>query len=57
MDLRHQRRLRTRATKRVGKAGQFIAKQMPPKQIEEAEQQALQWLSRLKKISPLLGSA
>jgi DNA-binding NarL/FixJ family response regulator len=41
------------ATKRADEAGQFITKQMTPKQIEEAEQQALQWLSRLKKISPM----
>jgi two-component system nitrate/nitrite response regulator NarL len=41
------------ATKRANEAGQFIAKQMTPKEIEEAEQQALQWISRLKKIFPL----
>ncbi|MGA9978919.1 MAG: hypothetical protein WBQ08_09820 [Candidatus Sulfotelmatobacter sp.] len=45
------------ATKRADEAGQLIAKQMTPKQIEEAEQQALQWLSRLKKISSLPGPA
>jgi two-component system, NarL family, nitrate/nitrite response regulator NarL len=41
------------ATKRADEAGRFISKQMTPKEIEEAEQQALQWLSRLKKIFPL----
>jgi TPR repeat protein len=41
------------ATKRANEAGQFIAKQMTPKEIEEAEQQAQQWISRLKKIFPL----
>jgi hypothetical protein len=41
------------ARKRADEGGQFIAKQMTPKEIEEAEQQALQWISRLKKISPL----
>jgi two-component system, NarL family, nitrate/nitrite response regulator NarL len=45
------------ATRRANEAGQFIAKQMTPKEIEEAEQQAGQWLSRLKKIFPLPGSA
>jgi two-component system, NarL family, nitrate/nitrite response regulator NarL len=45
------------ATKRATEAGQFLAKQMTPKEIEEAEQQAAQWLSRLKKIFPLSGSA
>jgi DNA-binding CsgD family transcriptional regulator len=41
------------ARKRADEGGQFIAKQMSPKEIEEAEQQALQWISRLKKIFPL----
>jgi two-component system nitrate/nitrite response regulator NarL len=41
------------ATKRANEAGQFIAKQLTPKEIEEAEQQAQQWISRLKKIFPL----
>ncbi|MGB6477090.1 MAG: response regulator transcription factor [Candidatus Sulfotelmatobacter sp.] len=41
------------AKQRTAEAGELIAKQMTPKQIEEAEQQALQWLSRLKKISPM----
>jgi DNA-binding CsgD family transcriptional regulator len=41
------------ATKRANEAGQFIAKQLTPKEIEEAEQQALQWISRLKTIFPL----
>jgi len=45
------------ATKRADEAGRFISKQMTPKEIEEAEQQALQWLSRLKKIFPLQGPA
>ena len=43
------------ATKRADEAGRFISKQMTPKEIEEAEQQALQWLSRLKNIKPLAG--
>ena len=41
------------ATKRADEAGRFLAKQMTPKEIEEAEQRALQWLSRLKNIKPL----
>jgi TPR repeat protein len=41
------------ATKRANEGGQFIAKQLTPKEIEEAEQQAQQWISRLKKIFPL----
>jgi two-component system, NarL family, nitrate/nitrite response regulator NarL len=41
------------ARKRADEGGQFLAKQMTPREIEEAEQQALQWLSRLKKIPPL----
>jgi len=41
------------ATRRAHDAGQLIAKQLTPKQIEEAEQQAAQWFSRLKKLSPL----
>ncbi len=41
------------ATKRAEEAGRFISKQLTPKEIEEAEQQALQWLSRLKKIPPM----
>jgi len=41
------------ARKRADEGGQFIAKQMTPKEIEEAGQQALQWISRLKKIFPL----
>jgi two-component system, NarL family, nitrate/nitrite response regulator NarL len=41
------------ATKRADEAGRFLAKQMTPKEIEEAEQQALLWISRLKKIFPL----
>ncbi len=43
------------ATKRANEAGQFIAKQMTPKEIEEAEQQALRWISRLKNVKPLAG--
>jgi two-component system, NarL family, nitrate/nitrite response regulator NarL len=43
------------ARKRADEGGQFIAKQMTPKEIEEAGQQALQWISRLKKIFPLPG--
>ena len=39
--------------KRAEEAGRFISKQLTPKEIEEAEQQALQWLSRLKKIPPM----
>jgi DNA-binding CsgD family transcriptional regulator len=45
------------ATKRADEAGRFLSKQMTPKEIEEAEQQAGQWLSRLKRIFPLPGSA
>ena len=41
------------ATKRASEGGQFIAKQLTPKEIAEAEQQALQWISRLKKVFPL----
>ncbi len=41
------------ARKRADDGGQFIAKQLTAKEIEEAEQQALQWISRLKKIFPL----
>jgi DNA-binding NarL/FixJ family response regulator len=45
------------ATRRAAEAGRFISKQMTPKQIEEAEQQAGLWISRLKKIFPLSGPA
>jgi DNA-binding NarL/FixJ family response regulator len=45
------------ATRRAAEAGRFISKQMTPKEIEEAEQQAGQWISRLKKIFPLSGPA
>ena len=41
------------ARKRADEGGQFIAKQMTPQEIEEAGQQALHWISRLKKIFPL----
>jgi hypothetical protein len=41
------------ARKRADEGGQFIAKQMTPKEIAEAGQQARQWISRLKKIFPL----
>jgi two-component system nitrate/nitrite response regulator NarL len=41
------------ARKRADEGGQFIAKQLTPKEIEEAEQQALQWITRLKKVFPL----
>jgi two-component system nitrate/nitrite response regulator NarL len=45
------------ATRRAAEAGRFISKQLTPKEIEEAEQQAGQWISRLKKIFPLSGPA
>jgi hypothetical protein len=41
------------ATKRANEAGQFITKEMTAQQIEEAEQQASAWVSRLKKLPPL----
>ncbi len=41
------------AKQRTAEAGEFITKQMSPQQIEEAEQQASAWISRLKKVPPL----
>lgn len=40
------------ATERAAEAKPFITNLMTSKQIEEAEQQASAWLSRLRKISP-----
>jgi two-component system nitrate/nitrite response regulator NarL len=39
------------ATHRATEASELITKNMSPKQVKEAEQQASAWLSRLKKIS------
>ncbi|HLW88581.1 MAG TPA: response regulator transcription factor [Terriglobales bacterium] len=41
------------AKERAAEAGRLLLKQMSPQQIEEAEQQAASWLSRLKKVSLL----
>jgi DNA-binding NarL/FixJ family response regulator len=41
------------ATQRTTEAGELITKQMTAQQIEEAEQEAATWLSRLKKVPPL----
>jgi DNA-binding CsgD family transcriptional regulator len=45
------------ATQRADEARQVIKKMMTAKQIEEAERQALQWLSRLRKTSLPAGPA
>jgi hypothetical protein len=41
------------AKQRTAEAGELITKQMTAQQIEEAEQQASAWISRLKKLPPL----
>jgi DNA-binding NarL/FixJ family response regulator len=41
------------ATQRTTEAGELMTKQMTSHQINEAEQQAATWLSRLKKVPPL----